>query len=161
MFNAAAHNRASLTFREFEPDDLLKLELQEAQRFFSTVTSSPEYGQELAAAGKAWTALDNGKPIGCSGVVSQWEGRGVAWALLAPDIGPEKFLIIHGAVRDFLRQAPYHRIEAWADMEFKAGHRWLRMLGFKIEGIMRRFTSDKRDAALYALVNYRGALWNM
>ena len=47
----------------------------------------------------------------------------------------------------------FQRIEASVDVDFTAGHRWLRSLGFKCEAaMMQAFDPMGRTHSLYALV---------
>jgi RimJ/RimL family protein N-acetyltransferase len=55
-------------------------------------------------------------------------------------------------VVEFLDNAPYRRIEATVDVGFKQGHRWIKMLGFELEGYMRAYRPDGADMLLYARV---------
>ena len=81
----------------------------------------------------------------------QWENRATAFALLSDDSGPH-FPAIHSAVVEFLDNAPYRRIEATVDVGFKQGHRWIKMLGFELEGYMKAYRPDGADMLLYARV---------
>jgi hypothetical protein len=111
-----------------------------------------------ASFGDAWTALLDGRPIACAGVVEVWSGRAYAWALLAEDAGPH-MLAITRAIRCFLQRAPYRRIEMAVTVGFDAGRRWAEMLGFQLETptAMRNYLPNGKDAWLYARVNDRGS----
>ena len=85
------------------------------------------------------------------GVEPQWENRAIAFALISGAAGPY-FWAIHSAVRNFLNSTPYRRIEATVDVGFEQGHRWIKMLGFEIEGYMKAYRPDGADMLLYARV---------
>lgn len=103
----------------------------------------------------AYTGMVDGRPVVCAGVQSLWTGRGHAWAYLSWDSGTH-FLAITRSVGRFLRTAPFVRIECAVACDFEPGHRWARLLGFKMEAErMERYGPDNEDYALYARVRGR------
>jgi len=134
----------------FRPDHLALLALQPAQAYMGPQLTDLAYGKQLAAY-PAFTALQADRVLGCAGLVPQWEGRAIVWALLAADIG-RGMVVVHRAVDRFLSLRTERRIEATCDHSFGAASRWLLMLGFQHEGTMRAFTPDGHDHDLYARV---------
>lgn len=58
-------------------------------------------------------------------------------------------------VRGWLLQTSYPRVDAVVSADFKAGHKWMRMLGFMQEGPVRRlYMPDGQDGQTY--VYFRG-----
>ena len=101
----------------------------------------------------AYTGFAEGRPIACVGIVKHWEGRGEAWAFLAGDCRPW-FTAIHRASLRALAFAGFRRVEAVVDYEFKAGHRWVKSLGFEVEAErLRAYRPTGGDCTLYARVN--------
>lgn len=93
-----------------------------------------------------------GRLIACAGVVEYWPGRGEAWAILDQNCKKE-FLQLHGVVKRFLKVCPVRRIEAAVDTGFRAGHRWVRALGFEMEAQrLKGYRPDGGDCSLYALI---------
>jgi len=105
----------------------------------------------LAACPHGFTAIrDDGVIQGFAGLVEHWPGRAEAWAEFS-DTSRSDFLIIHRAVARFLHVAPYRRIEAAVNCDFPAAHRWIQMLGFKLEAErMISYDPTGADCALYA-----------
>ncbi len=100
----------------------------------------------------SYTVRVKGRALMCAGVTEYWPNRGEAWAIIDRDVKVE-FLRIHRVVKRFLDVCPLRRIEATIDLDFKQGHRWVEMLGFKLEAPkMKAYRPDGRDASLYALV---------
>lgn len=53
-------------------------------------------------------------------------------------------------VREYLSNLPYGRIEAGVDVDFKQGHRWIKILGFELETpSAKNYNGDGRDASVY------------
>jgi RimJ/RimL family protein N-acetyltransferase len=132
----------------FEVRHLDTIMLQPAQQqFFSYF--DPSYAEALKVSGPCFTAINNGRVLGCAGLVKQWENRAIAWALLSGNVGKD-FIKVHRAVARFLDLCEFRRVEAFVDVNFVQGHRWIEMLGFSPEGYMRQFNPDGGDAMMYA-----------
>jgi hypothetical protein len=135
----------------YKAEHLMALQLQRGQAYCAPFITE-EYARLLE--GKfALTALDDeGQPIMVAGVAPIWENRGLVWSFVGRNAG-KHFVAIHKACLEVLDAAPYRRLEADTACEFKAGHRWLRMLGFVMEAErMRAYRPDGGDSALYARV---------
>jgi RimJ/RimL family protein N-acetyltransferase len=131
--------------------DTERLHMQPAQEYLGHIVNVGVDFTELANHGFAWTAEHDGQVIAIAGVLPQWENRATAWALIAKSAG-EHFKAIHDAVVEFLDRAPFRRIDATVDVGFTQGHRWIKMLGFELEGYMRAYRPDGADMLLYARV---------
>jgi hypothetical protein len=149
-----------LDFIPFAPEHLPMLRLQAAQAYLQPLMAKPEYGASLAGP-YAWSGLLGHAVIGCAGILPQWPGRAIAWALLTRGLTARHFLHAHHKVAAVLRAAHapvseggggLRRIETSVDAGFDAGHRWARALGFEPEGLMRAYSPDGRDHVLYARV---------
>lgn len=137
--------------RTWRRGDTEAVELQSAQQYLHCIVDVRADFTELAEKGLVWTAEHDGVILGIGGVEPQWENRATAFALLSDDSGPH-FPAIHSAVVEFLDNALYRRIEATVDVGFKQGHRWIKMLGFELEGYMRAYRPDGADMLLYARI---------
>lgn len=145
-----------LSFREFRPDDLAALEIQHQQSLeMMGVADWGAMGVAAAERGPAWTGTIGGRPVGCAGFALMWPGRAAAWCLLACGIPRMAWPAVHRAVKSRMAQLPalgIHRVECEVAHGFLAGHRWVRMLGFDHEGVMRAYGPDGRDFHRYAKV---------
>lgn len=102
------------------------------------------------------TLMRDGKPLVCGGVVPMWENRALAWCFFDGRFCPREFRTIHGYAKAFLDALPFRRVEAAVVVDFEAGHRWVKALGFACEtpppARMRAFQADGADCLLYARV---------
>lgn len=137
--------------RRFLPTDLMLIALQPNQRSVQAESCTPEYAAALAQHGPCFTAHDGDTIVACIGLVEQWDGMARAYAMLGEQAG-RHMVALTRRVAEYLRAAPYRRIEAAVESSFDAGHRWVRMLGFVHEGHMRAYW-NYRDADLYARVS--------
>lgn len=136
----------------FQPAHLDRLLLQPSQAIMQPTLADPSYGPSLAAAGPAYSAVDGDAVFACAGLIPQWQGRALAWALIAEEAG-RHMVGIHKAVRRALDMHPFRRVETAVASDFMQGHRWAVMLGFEREGRMRAYTPDGQDCDLYARVH--------
>lgn len=96
--------------------------------------------------------LRDGVPIACMGVLRVHKYRGIAWALLAAGYRRD-FIQVHRAARQVLEDAPYARIDTYADPMRPESGRWLAMLGFDLETAYKPFMfPDGRGAAEWVLI---------
>jgi len=134
----------------FKAEHLAAIKLQSMQAHLSNwVTLEQGRGLEQSP---SYTALSDGAPIGCAGVINMWMGRAMAWAFIAKTT-PQTFLRGHRVVKRFLDGCYTQRIEMTVDCDFPEAHRWAKMLGFEMEcERMKHYSPDGRDCALYAKI---------
>lgn len=106
--------------------------------------------------GVAYTGIDEeGKVIAIGGVTFLWEGVGSGWVLTSELLLKHKTWT-HRAIRNILDITEgahnLHRIESIILKEHKVSMRWAERLGFKQEGLLRKYNSQKQDHWLYARV---------
>lgn len=133
--------------------DLLELDAQEAQADARALFADPAYGAAIEAGPYAFTVRAGDAVLGCGGLVIEWPGRGVCWAVVSRHAGPH-FREIHRAVAGFMKQVPCRRIEVVVKADFAAGHRWAKLLGFMREGLMRAYSPAGDDYQLYARIRH-------
>jgi hypothetical protein len=135
----------------FHPGHLSELRTQSRQKEDMGLFAQPEYGPALAE-GQAFTVFDaEGVIRACMGVHDLWPGRGLCWALLAPDLR-RLMLPISVRARAFFDACGYRRLEAYVDPGFAEAIRWVELLGFEREGLQKQFTPDGADMYLYARI---------
>lgn len=135
----------------FKADDLLEIIKDPYLQHFGPFIGRP-LAEMLARQEYAFTVFKDMKPIACIGLTRHWEGRYEAWAFVIPS-GKMSFVYIHKQVKRFLRECPARRIEANVRFDFEEGHRWVELLGFKLEREnMEGFGHDGSSYSAYALV---------
>ena len=136
----------------FKIEHLESLELQAAQYSFQPLFQKKSYGESLQRNGVAYTAIIDGQAVAIAGVMTMWEGRGIAWAFFSQK-ALDNFAWIYRAIKRFLSLSDLRRIECFVDCEFANAHRLALCLGFVLEcERMRSFTPDGRDCALYVRI---------
>jgi len=124
--------------------------LQEAQAVHLPEIEDEGYQLALSEAG-GYAAVEGNRVLALGGAVAQWPGRSFGWTLVADDIGRHMFGL-HKTVSDWLDGHGENRIETVVLDGFEAGHRWVKMLGFEHEGLMRKWGPDGCDYHLYSRV---------
>lgn len=130
---------------------ILAVEAQPAQ-LHGGIAITPQWAESICALrGVGWALLEDGKTIGCGGIIELWENRAQAWTILSLHaLG--RFRHVHRMVRAVLDDAPWRRIEMDVDAGHEAGVAWAVRLGFSCEGLRRQYTVDGRDVFLFARV---------
>lgn len=143
-----------MTIETFEPKHLELLLLQPNQAMMQPTLKSPEYGEGLAKAGPAYSAVCGGQVYACMGMIPQWGDRAIAWGLISGAAGPY-FYTITKAIFRAMEQHPFRRLETAVACNFPQAHRWVKLLGFEREGTMRAFTPTGEDCDLYARITWK------
>lgn len=96
--------------------------------------------------GPAFSAFAEGRVIGCAGLVEITKYRAYTWALMSKQDFAQRFVSIHRAVKRFLDEQTYKRIDAQVAFHDKDGHRWMRLLGFEREMFCRAWAMPDGSA---------------
>jgi RimJ/RimL family protein N-acetyltransferase len=131
----------------FHASDLCEMRLQPSQA--GELVHLDPSALELLAGGLAFTGRIDGRPVACAGIVPSAYGSGAMWAFLAADAGPYMLRLTRAGLR-MLEIARLRRVEANVPADFVAGCRWLPILGFELEGLMRKYGPDGSDHYRYA-----------
>ena len=132
----------------FRPEHVRAIQLQPTQA--ATISHIAfEYLQGLATLGPSATAELDGRIIACAGIAQIGFGMGTLWAFLATDSG-RHFVRLDRCVRRMIDLPKLRRIEASADVTFAPACRWLEILGFSSEGLMRKYGPNGEDCMRYA-----------
>lgn len=86
------------------------------------------------------------------GVVEQNPGNWHCWAYTDPILASLYFLPIARAMKRWLDGFKVPRIQTVVFADNERGHRWVKLLGFEMEGVMRNWSAGK-DVTLYSRVN--------
>lgn len=100
---------------------------------------------------EGYAGFEAGRLVGAAGMVTNWRGCMVAWALLMPDVDMRTMVKATKEVQRFLAGWTC-RVETWVDASRPDHVMWAEKLGFEKEGLMRKFLPDGGDAWLYARV---------
>lgn len=114
---------------------------------------TPDFCERMAQTCEAYTAIaDDGAVLAICGAMPLWQERYHLFAYMSKDSGPHMLAITRGVDR-FL-SVLRGRLETQVSDGFEAGHRWVRLLGFKCETPegMDWFFPDDRRGFMYSRV---------
>lgn len=136
--------------RDVRPSMALELRLHAGQEKQAPLTA--ENLLALTTAGPAWAVRVNGRLVAVGGYNIPWPGRAILWGYLGADCGAALPVMTKHVLRELrAMHVEFPRVEAYAERHHAEGNRWLKLLGFKREGLMRKFCND-RDYILYSKV---------
>jgi len=129
--------------REFQQDDIYKVNPVDAigENVIEEVKKSP----------CAWTILSDGNPVCIWGKTAIWNGRCVLWILMGEGSRTcmKRIIELSKATIDLMSE---HRIEATTIATWRSGWRFLELLGFNAECVMRKYSATGEDEVLFARV---------
>lgn len=137
------------------PEHFHQINIQAAQGFCKEQFEAyPEYAKTLAQDPSTYTGIDEqGNIIGIMGLALRHTNCGEGWAIFSNNIKPHIKSIIK-EVKKFLRAHKHiKRIYCTASVEFPEAHKLLRVLGFKVEGILEAWDVLGTDHIMYTRIN--------
>ena len=117
-----------------------------------------EQAQINLSRGIALSLMLDGQVIGIAGVVLFHDGVGEAWVVPVADIellkSKAKGIIIAciAGLQDITARFGMRRIQAIVPEEYFTGRKFARILGFKQEGIMKKYAEDGKNSIMFARV---------
>lgn len=114
------------------------------------------YWRALEATEAAFSGFHGAVFLGCAGVAPMWAGVAEAWMLLTPKIEPFK-LSMHRVCKRGLERAieayRLHRVQATVAERDVRARRWIEVLGFQNEAILRSYGPRGEDYILYGRIS--------
>lgn len=109
-------------------------------------------GREFENRGTAVTGMLNGEVMVCGAIEKIWDNRGIIWCVFN-ERSKHNHISIFRAMKKYLKESAYNRIEVSVDCAFTHGRRRVEMLGFKLEcERAAKFLPDGTDCAIYSMV---------
>lgn len=130
----------------FSPHHMVLLTVQDEQRLELSAVQLHALADQ-----QAFTGFAGDTPVIVAGFHQMWPGRALAWAVLSRAAGPHMTQLTR-ILKRAIRNSGYRRVEATALTTFDEAHRWLLMLGFRLEAARMRHYYGNHDHALYAWV---------
>ena len=122
----------------------------------SVMRTFPDYEKSLehmAAAGDAYTALIEGQPVMCWGLIELWPGVAEAWMLRDEAISRHATTLARCAYDYFLQvgvELSLNRCQFSVNSHNKRAIRFARYLKFEVEGVLRKYAPDGSDYLMMA-----------
>jgi len=114
-----------------------------------------QFVEDMCNENASFTGVINDDLVACAGVYPVWDGLGEAWFLASHRIF-ENPITVSRAVRRGLEKIMdennYHRVQAHVNGEWSNARRWAKLMGMEEEGVMKKFSPDKKDFIRFAKV---------
>lgn len=145
-----------LTVREYKPADFLNIELMEYERKYREGQPVELWAKIKKQIGPVVTVIDpDGEIVFCCGIHNMWPGVGEIWAVFSPLAKkyPHTWIVAKELLDSYFTQQDYVRLQAALDpLGCPEAIRFDERLGFKPEGLMKRYGPHGEDMILYSLV---------
>ena len=144
-----------LIVRKYEVDDFMDIILSRVEEANQIGQPVEEWGKYHKIHGPAVTVLSPGREIlFCCGAHHIWDGCAECWAIYSPLVKkyPSALRLTKELLERLYDQFGYYRLQGAVDPRFTETIRFVEHLGFKQEGLMRRYGPHGEDRILYALV---------
>lgn len=143
-----------IEYREFEPNDLLYIDLQDGQKEYRSLLNY-EYGEWLRQFPYAYTAWSGQRRIAACGMAQLWKGRAYLWCFISKQATGADWISLFRFMQRFWKvEELYFRVETTVREDFEQGHRLMKMLGFEKEGAMKAYWLDGSNHDLYARIKW-------
>lgn len=139
-----------LLLRPYKAEDGIELYMKLGTK--ENLSDIRKWSEEVEGSIAAYTVVYEGRIVACVGIIKMLEGVGQAWAIYPPDIGTYHIdpQITKIKLKELMIEHNLRRVQATARVDYPAASSYLRYLGFKREGIMKKYEPDG-DAFLYAI----------
>lgn len=139
----------------FKAEHLLEMDTLDTKDTVGQIDAIYQRGLKREGA-KAFTAMHEGKIIGCGGIEILWEGVGEGWVVPSIHVADHKRetieICIKGLKHILDEDAELKRIHALIMTGFPPGDRLMEILGFTYEGTLKKYGLHGEDYKMYALV---------
>lgn len=145
----------TVSFRAFAPEDAAQLQLQPSQWMQAGIAAdamTAEQATALHGQGEAWTAMAaDGRLLCCAGIAELFPGRhGIAWSMLASDLGVRQHMAITRFARDRIAASPLPRIECLVEDDAAGrGAKWAEACGMRLRAAMPMWGPASADVLLF------------
>jgi hypothetical protein len=142
-----------LQLKPFEADDILMIQAREPDRTIAEgIPDLLEAARLYEKMGMGFTGIVNGAAIGAAGLVVIWPGVASGWAFTSALVRKYQFSF-HRAVRKHLgmiaHELKLHRVQVEIPVTHRVSRCWVSTLGFRREGVMRQYGTDRSDYVRY------------
>jgi hypothetical protein len=141
-----------LELRKFEIGDYFEIERRKFDMLTFLNFPDPREVAKRLATGPAYTLVNSKNIVAAGGVVPFWKGVGEGW-VISSDLVPQHGIAFAKTVLRMLEdiEKNFERIQTTVDAEHKVSLKWVEWMGFKCEGLMRKFIGG-RDYYRFARV---------
>jgi hypothetical protein len=100
----------------------------------------------------AWSLFDNSL-LACGGFLAMWPGVYEAWLFVDTHNTFVSYKVcLIKKFRNEIAKLNFHRLQATVDEHVYNHHKFMKLLGFSAEGLLRQYGPEKNDYIMYSQV---------
>ena len=144
-----------IEIRKCTIEDLRELNYRAEQLGFKNHVEFEKHATKMVTEGPCYSGFLDGKLVGCAGVCLFWPGVGEAWVAFAPEVlnlRKEAYHYVGDYLQRIMDEHNLRRVQATANTQWTLAIKYLENLGFKREGILRKYDPFGNDHYMYALI---------
>ena len=148
----------SIEVKPMKAEDLLWVishGVKEVQLKMTPTDDMKAIAKEREESGMCVTGWVNGEAQCVAGIDLKWEGCGDVWLMVTPCIDKNiraGYTCIRRGLKKLIKEHKIRRLQSYGRTDFMQCHVLFKHLGFKVEGLARKYTSDGCDCILYSLI---------
>lgn len=143
---------ADVTFYPCAPEHIAGITPLKGEELAQAGFLRDDFSKYVLTEGVAMSAFVGTKCVCAAGIYPVYKHRAMAWSFMGEGAGPHMVAITR-KVKQVLDSWGGERVEMIVDFEFKAGHRWAKMLGFEVETLrMRKHGATGNDESCYVRI---------
>lgn len=135
-----------VVIRPYEEDDVFKVKIRLGDPLGAVVGNYP---------GPAWTMEEDGEVLAVMGITAIASGIGLVWSFISDEArGHGKTMLKFGRekMKLALTEMRFHRLQAVVRADREEYQRFIELLGFEKEGLMRKGCANGDDLWLYSRI---------
>jgi RimJ/RimL family protein N-acetyltransferase len=146
--------------------ELVTFEIEHALSIYKTCTEDHIRGMSedsVVSVAEIWkskgpsiTAMHEGVPVGCAGVMFMWKGTGHAWILFDNDpvqsLKREAYTLVLQELAEMVKVMELRRVQATCRIDLPHAIKYLEQLGFTREGRLRKYDIAGNDHYIYSMI---------
>jgi hypothetical protein len=138
--------------RRFRVEDYFEIERRKFDMLTFLNFPNPKEIASRLNTGPAYTIVNSKNIIASGGIMPLWKGTGEGW-VVSSNLVPEHGMFFAKTVLRMMKEyePEFERIQTTVDAEHKVSLRWVEWMGFKNEGLMRKYIGG-RDYYRFARV---------
>lgn len=143
-----------IELRSYIPEDYIKIKRKQFDLLTLLKFPDPKVMAQVLTKGPAYTGIVDGEILACGGIMPFWKGVGEAWVISSEIVCKHPLFFaktIWRKLNILIKEMELERIQTIVDAENKISMNWVERMGFKNEGLMRKYINGK-DYYRYALI---------
>jgi len=143
-----------ISMRDFHPSDAFAIELRPEDSKRAIIRDSREW-KDIVDKSVAYTLMCDDEILCCGGVCFYRKQFGEAWILCSRKAEEHPVATVRATKRvidDIMKTHDMYRIQATVQCDWVEAQKFIKLLGFKWEGTLRRYGPDRSDYFMYSRI---------